>query len=151
MDERAFQASFLGAFGTMLVGLDIFSLIIMLILALILANAIAMSVRERTHEYGVLRAIGFSPKYIVGFIVGESVLIALVGGVIGALLTQLLINGAMGPAIEQNSGIFAYFRTPVSVLIFAVIASALIGAIAGAIPSVRAARLKVTDALRRVD
>ena len=46
-----------------------------------------MSVRERTHEYGVLRAIGFSPPYILGFIVGESVLIAFVGGLVGVVLT----------------------------------------------------------------
>ena len=49
------------------------------------------------------------------------------------------------------SVMFPYFRTPIGVVITAVIAAGVIGAFAGALPSIRAARLKVTDALRRLD
>jgi putative ABC transport system permease protein len=151
MSERAFQLSFVAAFAAVLKALDIASLVILAIMTLILANTIAMSVRERTHEYGVLRAIGFPPGHILGFIVGESLLIAAVGGLVGIGAVVLLINHGIGPLIEENGGFFPYFRTPAWVLGVALAAATLLGGIASALPARRASRLKVTDALRRVD
>jgi putative ABC transport system permease protein len=152
MSERAFQLSFLGGFSAVLSAFNLVSAVILLIMLLILANTVAMNVRERTHEYGVLRAIGFSPRYVFGFILGESVLIATLGGIAGALLTMLLINGALGPAIEGNMGaFFPYFRTPMPVIGIALIGAVVIGVISGLVPAFGAARRKVTDALRRVD
>ncbi len=152
MSERAFQLSFLGAFSAILKAFDLVSAVILLIMTLILANTIAMSVRERTHEYGVLRAIGFPPSHILGFILGESLLVSLAGGLIGVGLTYLLINKMMGPGIEENmAGMFPYFRTPSSVLLMGLGVSCLLGLLAGVLPAIRASRLKVTDALRRVD
>lgn len=152
MSERAFQLSFLGGFSAVLNAFDLVSIVILLIMALILANTIAMSVRERTHEYGVLRAIGFSPGWIFGFILGEAVLVAAVGGVLGVLVTMGLINGAMGPWIEDNMGaFFPYFKTPFGVLATALGLAVVGGLLAGLVPAIGAARRKVTDALRRVD
>jgi putative ABC transport system permease protein len=152
MSERAFQLSFLGAFSAVLKAFDLVSLAILLIMTLILANTIAMSVRERTHEYGVLRAIGFSPGYILGFILGESVLIAALGGALGLLLTFGLINGLLGPFIENNmNGFFPYFSTPPYVMLLAFAAALVLGMFAGFLPAWGASRLKVTDALRRLD
>lgn len=152
MSERAFQLSFLGGFSAVLGAFDVGSLIILLIMTLILANTIAMSVRERTHEYGVLRAIGFPPSHILGFILGESLLVAMVGGLIGVGFVVLAINHGLGPLMEENmSGFFPYFRTPGWVLGLAFGAASLLGLIAGIIPAVMVSRLKVTDALRRVD
>jgi putative ABC transport system permease protein len=152
MSERAMQLSFLGGFTAMLNAFDIVSAIIMLIMALILANTIAMSVRERTHEYGVLRAVGFQPGHVLGFILGESVLLALVGGLVGVGLTLLFVNGALGPFIEENMGmLFPYFSVPTSVLVMALGFAVALGTLAGLYPAWRASRLKITDALRRVD
>lgn len=152
MSERAFNLSFLAAFSGVLGALDWFTLAILAIMLLVLANTIAMSVRERTHEYGVLRAIGFPPGHIFGFIVGESVVIASIGGLLGVLVVELLINQALGPFIEDNfGGLFPYFHTPAWVMLAALGAAALLGAVAGAIPARGAARLNVTDALRRLD
>lgn len=151
MSERAFQLSFLGGFAAVLKAFDLASLVILLIMVLILANTIAMSVRERTHEYGVLRAIGFPPGHILGFIVGESLLVALVGGLVGVGLVVLVVNHGIGPVLEDTSGFFPYFRTPGTVLALALGAAAILGAVAGAVPAFSASRLKVTDALRRLD
>jgi putative ABC transport system permease protein len=151
MSERAFQLSFLGGFAAVLKAFDLASAVILIIMTLILANTIAMSVRERTHEYGVLRAIGFPPGHILGFILGESLLIAALGGLVGVGLVVLLVNHGLGPVIEESGGFFPYFRTPAWVLAIALGAATLLGGIAGALPAVRASRLKVTDALRRVD
>lgn len=152
MSERAFQLSFLGMFAAILSAFDIVSLVILLIMTLILANTIAASVRERTHEYGVLRAIGFPPGHIFGFIVAESMLVAVIGGLLGLGLTFLLVNLALGPVIEESmSQLFPYFRAPGATLLTALGIAAGIGLIAGLIPAILASRLKVTDALRRLD
>jgi putative ABC transport system permease protein len=152
MSERAFQLSFMGAFSAVLGAFDLVSIVIGLILLLILANAIAMSVRERTHEYGVLRAIGFPPGHIIGFIIGESVLVAFVGGLLGLLLVYGLVNVVMGPLIEETmSGMFPYFRAPGRVFALGITAAVVVGVLAAAIPAFLATRRKVTDALRRLD
>ncbi len=152
MSERAFQLSFLGGFAAVLGAFTIVSIAILIIMGLILANTISMSVRERTNEYGVLRAIGFSPDYLFRFIVGEAFLVGLVGGVFGVLLTMGLINGLLGPMIEENMGaFFPYFRTPSSVLAVGLGCAAVGGLISGLVPAILVSRKKVTDALRRVD
>jgi len=152
MSERAFQLSFLGGASAIINAFKWVSLGILLIMLLILANTVAMSVRERTHEYGVLRAIGFSPRYVFNFIMGEAVLVALLGGLAGVLLTMVLINGVVGPFIEENMGaFFPYFRTPMHVFGLALIGAVVVGVISGVVPAIGASRRKVTDALRRVD
>ncbi len=152
MSERAFNLSFMGAFSAVLSAFKIISIVILLIMFLILANTIAMSVRERTHEYGVLRAIGFSPGYVGGFIIGEALLLSIVGGLVGLGLVQLLINMALGPFIEDNMGfMFIAFRTPTATMLLAFVIVVVLGFLAAIIPARSASRLKVTDALRRVD
>lgn len=152
MSERAFNLSFIGAFAAVLTAFDLVSIVILLIMMLILANTIAMSVRERTNEYGVLRAIGFPPRHIVGFILAESLLVAFVGGLVGIGLVQVLINMGIGPFIETNmASMFPYFRTPPSVMLTALGLALALGLLAGVLPARGASRLKVTDALRRTD
>lgn len=152
MSERAFQLSFLGGFSALLKAFDYVSAVILIIMMLILANTIAMGVRERTHEYGVLRAVGFRPGHILGFIIGESVLVAVVGGLAGVGITMLLVNGVIGPFIENNmAAFFPYFSTPMSVMLMALGFAVVLGTLAGLIPAYLASRLKLTDALRRID
>ena len=152
MSERAFALAFLGGFAAVLGAFNWVSLVILLIMTLILANTIAMSVRERTHEYGVLRAIGFPPGHILGFIVGESLLVAVVGGLLGIGVVWGLINHGLGPVMAENmSGVFQNFFAPGWVLAVALGAAAVLGVIAGVIPAMLASRLKIIDALRRVD
>lgn len=150
MSERAFALSFMGAFASILKAFDIGSLAILLIMSLILANTVAMSVRERTHEYGVLRAIGFRPGHVLTFVISESALIALVGGAVGLGLLWLLVHFALGP-VMIDSGMFPAFATPAFWMVMSLVLAAALGALAAGLPAFRAARLKVTDALRRID
>jgi len=151
VSERAFALSFLGGYTAFLGAVNWMSLGILAIMALILANTIAMSVRERTHEYGVLRAIGFPPGHVVGFVVGESLLIAVVGGLLGIGLTSLAINHGIGPLLGESNQLFANFLATTEMLALALGAAVVLGAAAGAIPAKLATRRKITDALRRVD
>jgi putative ABC transport system permease protein len=151
MSERAMNLSFLGMFSAILKAVDIVSIIILLILVMILANTMAMGVRERTSEYGALRALGFLPKHIRYFIVGESVTVGLIAGVAGVGLAVPLVNGAMSRFVEENmGGMFPYFRIDTGTVVQALVLAVVLGFCAGVVPAVQAGRLTVVDALRRV-
>jgi putative ABC transport system permease protein len=151
INERAMQMEFMGSFSAILTALDIVSLIIMIIMMLILGNTIAMGVRERTNEYGVLLALGFRPKHIAGFVIGEGLTLGLLGGGLGLLLSYPVVEMGMGRFIEENMGAwFPYFRVPVDVALAALGLAALLAAVAAAIPAYLASRLNVIDALRRI-
>jgi putative ABC transport system permease protein len=151
MNERAFQASFLGMMSAILKAIDVVSVVILAIMALILGNTIAMGVRERTGEYGVLRAIGFLPKHIVSFILVESVVTGLIGGGIGVLLAYPLVERGLGRFLEENMGaFFPFFRIDPVITASALALSIALGLLAAIIPAHTAANLKVIDSLRRV-
>jgi putative ABC transport system permease protein len=150
-DERSFNQSFLGMFSAVLRALDIVSAVILVIMALILGNTIAMGVRERTNEYGVLKAIGFSPGHIAAFVMGEAAIVAIGGGVLGLLLSYPIVQKGLGGFLEtQMPQFFMFFSIPRSVVALALVLALVLGLLAAVVPAVRASRLKVTDALRRV-
>jgi putative ABC transport system permease protein len=151
MSEAALNQSFLGMFAAVLKAIDIVSVVITLIMALIVGNTIAMGVRERTNEYGVLRAIGFLPGHIVRFILAEGLVIGVLGGLIGVLLGYPLINNGMGRVIEENMGqFFPQFRVQPEMAAFALGLATLLGLVAAVLPARKASRLQVVEALRRV-
>jgi putative ABC transport system permease protein len=151
MSEAALNQSFLGMFSAVLKAIDIVSVVITLIMALIVGNTIAMGVRERTNEYGVLRAIGFLPGHIARFILAEGVVIGVLGGLIGVLLGYPVVNGGMGRVIEENMGnMFPQFKVQPTIAIFAFCLATLLGLVAAVLPARKASRLQVVEALRRV-
>jgi len=151
MSEAALNQSFLGMFSAVLKAIDIVSIVITLIMALIVGNTIAMGVRERTNEYGVLRAIGFLPGHIVRFILAEGLVIGLLGGAIGVLLGYPVVNNGMGRLIEENMGnMFPQFRVQPQIALFAFGLAVLLGLVAAILPARKASRLQVVEALRRV-
>jgi putative ABC transport system permease protein len=150
-DERAFNQAFLGMFSAVLRALDIVSAVILVIMTLILGNTIAMGVRERTNEYGVLKAIGFRPSHIAVFIMAEAAIVAMLGGVLGLLLAFPLVQKGLGGFLEsQMPQLFPSFSIPHSVVIMALGLALGLGLMAAVIPAINASRLKVTEALRRV-
>jgi len=150
MSEQALNNSFLGGVSAILDALNIVSVIILLIMMLILGNTIAMGVRERTTEYGVLRALGFQPAHIRTFIVGEALTLSFVAAALGLLLSVPLVSG-LGGFLEENMGqFFPRFRMSALTAIAAVSFTLGLGALASLIPAFRAGRMPVTDALRRI-
>jgi putative ABC transport system permease protein len=151
MSERAMNVSFLGMLSAVLKAMNFVSVVILLIMGLILGNTIAMGVRERTHEYGVLRAIGFMPNHLVAFIMGEALVIGVVGGAIGIALAVPFINLGVGRFLEENmGGFFPYFRVaPSDAMTAALVAVGLACGVA-ALPAYQAGKLNTIDALRRV-
>jgi putative ABC transport system permease protein len=150
-DERSFNTSFLAAFSAVLKAIDIISLVILVIMMLILGNTIAMGVRERTNEYGVLRAIGFKPGHIAFFVLLEAMILGILGGVVGVAIAIPFVNQGMGRWLEENMGsFFPYFRVQGSIAATGLALAIVLAMLAAAIPARRAAALKPVDALRRV-
>jgi putative ABC transport system permease protein len=152
MSEKAMNQSFLGMFSAILKAIDVVTVAILLIIVLILGNTIAMAVRERTHEYGCLRAIGFRGKHIAAFVVGESLTIGLIGGLLGLAIAQVFINGLLGPAVEEMMGaMFPHFRIPPSLAATGMVIAAGLAVVAAIVPAYRASKLNVAESLRTVE
>jgi len=150
-DEHAFTAGFMAGVSAVMTAVNIISVVILVIMALVLGNTIAMGVRERTNEYGVLKALGFTNRQIVWFIMSESMVIAMAGAALGLAIGYPFIEQGMGRYLEENMGsFFPYFRVPPSVAATALGLAIPLGLLASAIPAMQASRLKVVDALRRV-
>ena len=150
-DERSFNASFLAGISAVLKALNLVSGVILVIMMLVLGNTIAMGVRERTSEYGVLRAIGFLPKHVVWFIVAEAMAMGVLGGALGLAVSYPFVEQGLGRWLEENMGtFFPYFRIPPVVTLQAMLLAVLLAGAASVLPARRASRLNVVDALRRV-
>jgi putative ABC transport system permease protein len=148
--ELALNRSFMAMFEAILTAINVVSIVILLIMTLILGNTIAMGVRERTSEYGVLRAIGFLPRHVALFILGEAATIGILGGLFGLLLGTAVVNG-FGAWLEENmAGFFPSFKVAPATAISAFVLAVALGVIASAVPAWRASRLSVIDSLRRV-
>jgi putative ABC transport system permease protein len=151
MSERAMNLSFMAMLSAVLTAMNIVSFIILLIMMMILGNTIAMGVRERTREYGVLRALGFEPKHVRIFILGEALTIGLLAGLLGLGLSYPIVELGMGRWLEENMGsTFPYFHIEGPTMGAAVLLALGLSLLASLIPAYNASKLSVTDALRRV-
>lgn len=150
-DERAFNASFLASFSAVLTAIDLISIVILVIMGLVLGNTIAMGVRERTNEYGVLKALGFSNAHIVWFVMGEALVIGGAGGALGLLISYPFIEKGLGRFLEENMGaMFPYFRINPATTALAIGLAFGLAIVASVIPALQAGRLKTVDALKRL-
>lgn len=148
-DEQKFQRDFLGGMEAILGGLDYASMALLGIIGLIVANTIAMGVRERVGEYGVLRALGFSMPSIFFVVLFEAMTIGTIGGVLGTGTAWLAIRYLIAPALESSMGaFFPHFGLTAKHAMVSVAMPALLATVAGLVPSIRAARTKVVDAFR---
>jgi putative ABC transport system permease protein len=109
-----------------------------------------MGVRERTHEYGVLRAIGFLPRHLAAFVLGEAMVVSIAGGVLGVMISFFFVQMVVGRFLEENMGAwFPFFRIDTTTVVLALLLAAGLGLLAAALPAYTTSRLKVVDALRR--
>ncbi len=150
-DEATFSQSFLAGFSAILAALDIVSGVILAIMMLVIGNTIAAGVRERTSEFATMRAIGFLPKHIVIFILAEAAFLGALGGLLGLALGYPFVQQGLGRWLEENMGaFFPFFRIPPLVAVAGFLLALQLAVVAALVPARNAARIKVTDALRRV-
>jgi putative ABC transport system permease protein len=111
---------------------------------LVAGNTMAQAVRERTSELGVLKAIGFTDGQVLGLVLAEALLIAVVGGGIGLALGALFV-GAGDPT---GGALRVFVLRPVYVA-FGILCIVLLGFVSGLLPALQAMRMNPVDALRR--
>jgi len=150
-DEAAFNSSFLAGISAILSAVDVISGVILVIMMLVLGNTIAMGVRERTFEYGTLRAMGFQPGHISFFILAEAAFVGALGGALGMALSYPLVDQGIGKFLEENMGnFFISVAVPRHVLGLALALSVGLAVVAALLPAYSASRIRVTEALRRI-
>lgn len=148
--EREFRMGFVSMVGTILTAVRIISIVVVAIILLVLANTMAMTARERISEYAVLKTLGFQAKHLLTLIFGESVFIAIFGGLIGLLIMFPVVR-RFGVFLTQTLGnFFPIFEVSATTLILAAIASLTVGVLAACFPAIRAIRMKISDGLRTI-
>lgn len=130
--------------------------IALFVAAIGIANTMTMAILERTHEIGLMKAVGATNRDVLAIFLGESACIGLVGGVLGSALgwgMSKFFDQIMGQAMSG----FMYLppeamqdaaQTPVWLIIFAVAFATLIGLLSGLYPSIRAAMMEPVEALK---
>jgi len=147
--EQAFLLSFVSMLGNVKLFLVSICGAVMFTILLVSGNTMAMSVRERVREVGVLKTLGFTGGNILFIILGEACAISIAGGVIGFLLSTVLTGGV------QNSpaGMFLppIQRFDPSVASACILMALAIGLISSFIPAWNASRTNIVEALRSTD
>ena len=143
--EAGFAAGFAAQFGNIGLIVQMILACVFFTLLLISGNTMAQAVRERTGELAVLKTIGFSDTRVTGMVLAESLLVAVVGGVIGLLLGALFVQGAASALAQFFPGLAMSTGT----LAWGLVLAIALGLVTGAWPAWRAARLIVIDAMGR--
>lgn len=144
--EQAFALGFVAMTEAIVVLIRVVSFVVIVIILAVMANTMAMTARERAPEYATLKALGFRPPFLTALIVGESLAIAAMGGVIGILLT--------GPAVQRFTAatgtLFPAMDVSLLTLALQVACVVGVGLLAAAIPAWRASRVSIAEGLRAI-
>ena len=144
--ESAFAAGWVKQFGNIRFLIVTIGIVVFFTLLLVTGNTMAISVRERTGELAVLKAIGFSDRAVLFFVLSESLVIAFVGGLIGLALALLAV-----PVLTKAlSGMLPPLLLKPSVLVLGLATALVVGIASGLLPGLGAMRLRIVNALRRV-
>lgn len=144
--EKAFQLGFIAMTEAIVVVIQLVSVIVIIIIMAVMANTMAMTVRERTGEYAIMKTLGFGGRHIAGLILGESLVIAAIGVLFGIALTFPAAK-AFGASLSQFFPIFIVSR---STIYMDVAAGFIVAIVAAVFPAWRAIKMRVAEGLRRI-
>lgn len=146
--EKAFVLGFIAMLGNVRVMIGSVALVVILTMLLVSASTMAMTIRERIREVAILKAIGFPGRAVVGLILGEAVLLGLMGFGAGAAMSYGLSHVDLY-AITQ--GFIPFFRPPLTVYAMALGVGVAIGLASGFVPALQTTRLTITEAMRSLE
>jgi putative ABC transport system permease protein len=145
--ERAFQQNFLSSASAVITAMNIMSFVIIGIILLVVGNTMIMSARERTHEFAVLKALGFSGRQLFVLLAGESLILANLGSALGLAAT---LPAVLGFRAALPKGWFPVFHVKPETILIGCVAALAIGLIAAMIPLRRVLSTHIVDGLRHV-
>lgn len=143
--ESEFNTAFVKQMGNIGFLITAIGGIVFFTLLLVTGNTMAMSVRERTGELAVLKTVGFTDRFVLVFVLVESLVLAAVGGTIGIGLAKLLTLAG-----DPTNGMLPGLYLPPLGVWSGLALALLVGLAAGFIPAWSAMRLQVVEALRRI-
>jgi putative ABC transport system permease protein len=144
--EKAFNAGFIAGFDTIIAGMKIISFLIIGVILLVLANTMIMGARERVNEFALLKTLGFRPFHIFGLLFGESFAIAIIGGIVGVILSYFAISFMAIALAAFFSSIFIAAKT----IIYSILLAMLVGLLASLLPIYRTIKTSIVDGLRNI-
>jgi putative ABC transport system permease protein len=145
--ERAFQQNFLSAASAVITAMNIMSFVIIGIILLVVGNTMVMSARERTHEFAVLKALGFSGGQLFFLLAGESMILSIVGSAVGLTVTIPAVEGFQ---TALPKGWFPVFYIKPETIVIGCIAGLAVGLVAALIPLRRVLTTRIVEGLRYV-
>ena len=144
--EKAFVLSFISMSDAIIVAIQLVSFVVIIIIIAVAANTMAMTARERIGEYAIFKTLGYRGWRIAGMIVGESLVITMIGCLLGVALTP-----PAAAIFKQLLGTyFPGFAVKMETVYMALGASVLVGLCAAIIPTWRAVSIRIADGLRRI-
>jgi ABC-type transport system, involved in lipoprotein release, permease component len=144
--EKAFQLGFVAMSEAIIKAIQLISLVVIFIILIVVANTMGMSVRERIGEYAVLKTLGFRARQITLLIMGESMVITIIGGITGIILT---FPAAMGFSLAVGQ-FFPVFNITGETLYLDMAVTVTVGLLAGIFPAYRAVTVRIAEGLRRI-
>lgn len=146
--EKEFQLNFLSMMGDIKLLFHSISLCAIFMVIMLAAITMSMSARERVTEIAVLKAIGFSRRLVLTLMLIEFTTLTFIGGILGVIAGKLAYNVINMTKVTQ--GFLVNFTLFPNSIITCVVASLIVGLVAGGIPAMRSANMSVVDGLRRV-
>jgi putative ABC transport system permease protein len=143
--EKNFYADFAKQMGNIQLLILSIGAVVFFTLLLVTGNTMAIAVRERTAELAILKAIGYSDRFVLLYLLLESVTVALVGGMLGIAAAKLFTLGG-----DPTHGMLPLFYLPTNQMLAGIAAALLVGTLAGFLPAISASRLRVVEAMRKI-
>jgi putative ABC transport system permease protein len=147
--ERAFVLGFVSMMGNIRMLVTSICSVVIFTIVLVAANTMAMSIRERVREIGILKALGFRKSQVLLLLLGESVFLAVAGALLGSLSAKVVFSGARLAA--ATGGMITRINVTPLTLLFCGSIGLFVGIVSAGIPAWQAARRRVVDALRDVE
>jgi putative ABC transport system permease protein len=144
--EKAFQQGFVAMSGAIVAAIQIVSFVVIFIIMAVVANTMAMTTRERIGEYAILKTLGFGGGHISALIFGESLVITILGCLLGGLLTF----PATKVISHELGAYFPVFNIGRETLYLNLAAALIIAFVSAIIPTRRAIKIRIADGLRRI-
>ena len=144
--EKAFVMGFITMSEAIIVAIQLVSFVVIIIIMAVAANTMSMTARERIGEYAIFKTLGYKGLRMAGMIIGESLVITMIGGFLGMVMTF--------PAAKVTGNIlanyFPIFKVPEEIILMDLTASVMVGLAAAIVPTWRALKIRIADGLRRI-